>query len=267
MIPKVIHYCWFGDNSLSEDAKKYIDSWRKFCPDYKIIEWNENNFDVTENDYCREAYEAKKWAFVTDYVRLKVLYEYGGIYMDTDVEVCKNLDCLLKYEAVSGYESETSIPTGTLAACRGDEWIGMLLHDYDDRHFLQKDGSYDITTNVVTITRLTKEKYGLRLDGKRKVFGTNILILPFDYLCAKSFKTGIVEKTENTMTIHHFSGSWLTADVKKYDDVFKKNYKKLTWVPNEFMRMKTATILACYQLGGWYAVWKRFCESVFRIDS
>ena len=104
MIPKIIHYCWFGGNPLSDDAKRYIASWKKYCPDYEIREWNESNFDINENDYCREAYEQKKWAFVTDYVRLKALYEYGGIYMDTDVEVVKPLDPLLSYDALSGYE-------------------------------------------------------------------------------------------------------------------------------------------------------------------
>ena len=89
MIPKKIHYCWFGGNPLSEGAKKYIETWKKYCPDYEIIEWNENNFDVTQNQYCKEAYEAKKWAFVSDYARFWILYKYGGIYFDTDVEVIK----------------------------------------------------------------------------------------------------------------------------------------------------------------------------------
>lgn len=101
MIPKIIHYCWFGGNPLSEEAKYYISTWKKYCPDYEIREWNESNFDINENDYCREAYEKKKWAFVTDYVRLKALYEFGGVYMDTDVEVVKSLDPLLSYDALS----------------------------------------------------------------------------------------------------------------------------------------------------------------------
>lgn len=215
MIPNIIHYCWFGGKEKPEDVKQYIASWRKFCPDYEIKEWNESNFDLNENDYCREAYEAKKWAFVTDYVRLKALYEYGGFYMDTDVEVVKPLESLRKYDAVSGYESETSIPTGTMGACRGNEWIGVLLKDYDHRHFLQADGSYDITTNVVVITQLTKKKYGLNLNGQMLRFGHNMILLPFDYLCAKKFATGKIHRTENTYTIHHFKGSWL-SDEDKY---------------------------------------------------
>ena len=250
MINKKIHYCWFGGNPLSEQARNYIDTWRKYCPDYEIIEWNESNFDVNENAYCREAYEAKKWAFVTDYVRLKVLYEYGGIYMDTDVEVCKNLDPLLEYAAVSGYESKTSIQTGTMAACRGNEWIGMLLRDYDNRHFLKDDGSYVLTTNVKVITKLTQEKYRLYLDGSEKRFGDNNVILPFDYLCAKSYHTGAVTVTEKTYTIHHFTGSWLTDDDIKLRNYRRDITKRLSWIPVAKLRSKLAALVANWRVGG-----------------
>ena len=221
MIPRKIHYCWFGGKPLPDDVKKYIAGWRKYCPDYEIIEWNEKNFDINCNAYVREAYEAKKWAFVTDYVRLYALYRHGGIYMDTDVEVVKPLDDLLVYDAVSGYESETSIPTGTIAACRDNEWIGMLLRDYDDRHFISQDGKLDMTTNVKVITKLTVEKYGLQLDGNMKRFGNNMILLPFDYLCAKSYSTGKIIQTSDTYTIHHFTGSWLGDDEKKRDALRK----------------------------------------------
>ena len=222
MIPKKIHYCWFGGKDKPEDVRKYIASWKKYCPDYEIKEWNESNFDINENEYCREAYEAKKWAFVTDYVRLKALYEEGGFYMDTDVEVVKSLEPLRVFNAVSGYESQTHIPTGTMGSCRDNEWIGMLLHDYDHRHFLRKDGSYDLTTNVISITKLTVEKYNLKLRGQKLIFGGNMILLPFDYLCAKDNQTGKVNKTENTYTIHHFKGSWLSEE-SQYAQILKKN--------------------------------------------
>ena len=127
MIPKIIHYCWFGGQPLPEEVKKYIITWRRYCPDYEIRQWNEQNFDIIQNEYCREAYEAQKWAFVTDYVRLNVLYKYGGFYMDTDVEVCKSLENLRKYNAISGFESKTRIQTGVMGACLENEWIGFLL--------------------------------------------------------------------------------------------------------------------------------------------
>ena len=250
LIPKKIHYCWFGGNPLTEEAKKYIDTWKKYCSDYEIIEWNEKNFNIAENDYCREAYESKKWAFVTDYVRLKVLYEYGGIYMDTDVEVCKKLDKLLQYEAVSGYESKTCIPTGTMASCRGNEWIGMLLDNYKDRHFVREDGSYDLTTNVKVITKLTKEKYSIKFDGEKKIIGDNIAILPFEYLCAKSFQSGEVKKTENTLTIHHFAGSWVSDDVKKRHEIFQVYLQKLYWLPSDKIKIKMASLLSLFKHKG-----------------
>ena len=213
MIPKIIHCCWFGRNPLTEQAKYLISTWKKFCPDYEIRLWNEDNFNVNENAYCREAYAAKKWAFVSDYVRLKVLYEYGGIYMDTDVEVVKPLDELLKYDAFSGYETSTTIPTGTMGAVAKNEWIEFLLKDYDNRHFILPDGKLDMTTNVVTITNLTVQKYALKLDGTKKIFGNNMVILPFEYLCAKEYGTKKIVRTENTFTIHHFAGSWVSWNV------------------------------------------------------
>lgn len=219
MIPKKIHYCWFGGKELPEDVKKYIDTWKKYCPDYEIIEWNENNFDVTENQYCKEAYEAKKWAFVSDYARLKVLYENGGIYMDTDVEVCKSLDRFLKYDWFSGFESEDRIPTGTMGACWNSTVIKIFLDDYNDRHFIKNDGSFDLTTNVEVMTKLLKEKYKVQLNNTRQIFGDNNLLLPFDYLCAKSFFTGEINKTKNTYTIHHFKGTWKNKEDNIKDNV------------------------------------------------
>ena len=105
MIPKKIHYCWVGGNSKPPLVKKCIQSWKKYCPDYEIIEWNESNYDISKNIYMKQAYEAKKWAFVTDYMRLDIIYEHGGIYLDTDVELIKNIDDLLSNEAFAGIES------------------------------------------------------------------------------------------------------------------------------------------------------------------
>jgi len=227
MIPKIIHYCWFGGNPKPESVKKYIESWHKYCPDYEFREWNETNFDINENNYCKEAYEAKKWAFVTDYVRLKALYEYGGIYMDTDVEVIKSLDPLLKYDAFSGYESNTRILTGTMASCKQNEWIEMFLKNYDHRHFKDANGKLDLTTNVEVITQLTRERYQLNLDGTLKFFANNMVILPFDYLCAKDLSTGEIKKTVNTYTIHHFTSSWLPKETQEYKKLYQHYYQVL----------------------------------------
>lgn len=224
MIPKIIHYCWFGGKPLPDDVKKYIATWEKYCPDYAIKQWNENNFDVTENQYCQEAYKAKKWAFVSDYARLKVLYKYGGIYMDTDVEVVKNLDPLLQYRAFSGFESDRAIPTGTMGSVKGNEWIKVLLQDYEERQFLKPDGSYDLTTNVVRITEITEKEYGIHLNNTLQYFGDQMILFPFDYLCAKSFETGEIIQTNHTFTIHHFAGSWLSIEERSYLEIVR-NYE------------------------------------------
>ena len=224
MIPKKIHYCWFGGNPLPELAQKCIASWKKYLPEYEIKEWNESNFDVNSNVYVKEAYEAQKFAFVTDYVRLYAMYHEGGIYMDTDVEVLKPLDDLLQYEAVSGFESETQIPTGLMASREGYPFIKELLDDYTDIHFIRPDGSLDTTTNVTRITNHCL-KYGLQLNNTLQTIN-GFTFLPKDYLCPKSYMDGKIYLTENTYTIHHFAGSWL-SNVEKYTLLY---YKRLFFV-------------------------------------
>ena len=209
MIPKKIHYCWFGGNPLPESAKKYIETWKKYCPDYEIIEWNETNFDLNQNQYCKEAYEAKKWAFVSDYARLKVLYDNGGIYMDTDVEVAKPLDDLLQYNWFAGFEAEDRIQTGVIGAERKNDFIKLLLEDYTKRKFINSQNEYDLTTNVQVLTRKIKQNYRIQLNNTYQIFGNNYLLLPFDYLCCKDYLSGKIYKTEHSYTIHHFEGSWL----------------------------------------------------------
>lgn len=213
MIPKIIHCCWFGPKPISDQAKQYIKQWKTLNPDYEIIIWNENNFDYSSNRYATEAYGEGKWAFVTDYVRLKVLYDYGGIYMDTDVEALKPFDSILNCKAFSGFESDDRIPTGTMGAEPHNPWIKLLLDDYSSRSFYKADGSVDLTTNVSRITELTKQNYPIKLDNTLQDFG-DFVIFPFDYFCAKNINDGIVYATENTITIHHFAGSWTSGKKK-----------------------------------------------------
>jgi len=165
MIPKKIHYCWFGKNPMPKLAQKCINSWNKYCSDYEIICWNEDNFDINSNEYVKEAYENKKFAFVTDYVRLYALYNYGGVYMDTDVEVLKSLDKFLENEAFSGFENTEYVPTGIMASTKGNNVIKDLLDYYKDRHFIKEDGSFDLKTNTETITSIM-EKKGLNKNNK-----------------------------------------------------------------------------------------------------
>ena len=198
MIPKIIHYCWFGRGEKPELAVKCIESWKKCLPDYELKEWNEDNFDITQNQYVREAYENRKFAFVTDYVRLYALYHDGGVYMDTDVH----------HHAFSGFETDGNVPTGMMAAEKGSVWAKELLDQYTDRVFVQPDGSFDMTTNTTVITNYMLEK-GLVLNNKYQDFPGLCTMYPADYFCPKDHRTGKIRCSKNTVCIHHFAGSWL----------------------------------------------------------
>lgn len=211
MIPKTIHYCWFGGNELPPLATKCIKSWKKYCKGYKIIKWDESNFDIKSAPlYVRQAYETKKWAFVSDYVRLWAMVNYGGIYMDTDVEVIKPLDTFLRHKAFSGFEDEVNIPTGIMACEKSFALFNELLHYYDGALFIKEDGSIDITNNVEIITNMCLQ-IGLQQNNSFQILD-GFALYPNDYFCPKSYVDGVIRKTENTHTIHHFNSSWLSED-------------------------------------------------------
>lgn len=216
MIPKTIHYCWFGRGQKPEQAIKCIDSWKKYLPDYQLKEWNEDNFDITQNQYVREAYENRKFAFVTDYVRLYALFHEGGVYMDTDVETLGNYDAFLHHHAFSGFETDGNVPTGMMAAEKGSVWAKELLEQYNDRLFVQPDGSFDMTTNTHVITKYMIDK-GLVLNNTYQDFPGLCTMYPADYFCPKDHRTGKIHRTKNTVCIHHFAGSWLQH--KWYQDL------------------------------------------------
>lgn len=214
MIPKVIHYCWFGRGEMPKLAHICIESWKKYLPEYELHLWNEDSFDVNSNLYTKQAYESRKFAFVTDYVRLHALYHHGGIYMDTDVEVVKSMDYFLQFPAFSGFEDETNIPTGLMASAKGGNWVKYLLSFYDDRAFIRPDGTLNTLTNTATIGRMTKEM-GFVPNNQYQCVADEVHIFPKDYFCPKSQVTGKIELTDNTYCIHHFSGSWMPAKRKK----------------------------------------------------
>lgn len=216
MIPKVIHYCWFGGNPKPELALQCIESWKKFCPDYKIVEWNEEKFDIHSNPYVQEAYEVRKFAFVTDYVRLYAMFTEGGIYMDTDVMVLKNLDSYLKHSAFSGFESKTKIPTGIMAAEKGHPLISKLLDYYNDRHFLKDDKTCDMTTNVEIITSMLLPK-GFVPNGEYQEVD-NMAFYPQNVFCPEHKKLTNRKYMLDTATIHYFAGSWKSAKTKKREN-------------------------------------------------
>lgn len=207
MIPKTIHYCWFGRGEMPSLAKSCIASWEKFLPEYKIKQWNEDNFDLELFPYAKEAYSQRKFAFVTDVVRLYALYTEGGVYMDTDVEVLKPLDAFLTHPAFSGFEDEKNVPTGIMGAEKGSLWAKENLDYYIGRHFIKDDGSMDLTTNVTSITDYMV-RHGLQRNNTYQEFPGLAVMYPKEFFCPLNPRTRRIEKTENTATIHHFMGSW-----------------------------------------------------------
>lgn len=222
MIPKKIHYCWFGRGQMPELAMNCIQSWKKYLPDYEFVMWNEDNFDITSNRYVQEAYESRKYAFVTDYVRLYALYHHGGIYMDTDVEVMQPLDKFLEHGAFTGCEDDMMCVTGTMASEKGHKWIQKLLLDYNDRSFILPDGSFDKTPNTKVITDFTINEYGWLPKNKYQSLKDGLSIYPFEVFCAKEWRTGALRISEATYTVHHFSASWHTKT-----DKFKHKVRRL----------------------------------------
>lgn len=208
MIPKKIHYCWFGKNPLPKDVDSYIVTWKQFCPDYEIKEWNEQNFDVNMCKYTREAYQHKKWAFVSDVARVFALSHEGGIYLDTDVEIISSLDSLLCHKGFLGFEGSSHVATNIMACEKGNPVISYFLEEYKHRSFIKSDGTLDETTNVEGLTRLLVQREGLILNGERQslqdfeIYPTEVFS-PYDYL------TGKLHKTVDTKTIHWFSQSWI----------------------------------------------------------
>ena len=209
MIPKKIHYCWFGRGEKPKLAKKCIASWKKYCPDYEIIEWNEDNFDINTNEYTKWCYENKKYAFLSDYVRLLVVYRHGGIYFDTDVELVKNPDCLLKNQAFFGFESNEYVNTGVGF---GAEVESIIIRQMINEYAPLLDGKH----GVIGCPKLNTEalvKLGLKRDGSYQEFpwGT---VYPKEYFNPYESTTGVLNKTENTVSIHWYMGSCLTARQK-----------------------------------------------------
>lgn len=213
-IPKVIHYCWFGKGKLPALAEKCIKSWEKFCPDYKIVCHNEDNFDISQNRYAKEAYDAGKWAFASDYARLKVLYDEGGIYFDTDVELIKPIDELIEDGGYMGFDDNGVISTGLGFACeKGNELVGALLEDYDGISFKLPDGTFDLTPCPDRNTKVM-ESLGMDISNQNQVF-MGIHMLPEDYLCPMKYYTGKKKITKNTYSIHHFCASWTSSTAKR----------------------------------------------------
>ena len=215
MIPKTIHYCWFGRNPLPESAKKYIESWRRFFPDYEIKEWNEDNFDVNIIPYTRDAYKAKKYAFVSDYARFWILYHHGGIYFDTDVEVIRPMDDIIRQGAFMGFELDNVKSKKNIPAINPGLGIGSekgkliyeeILNNFKTLVFYLPNGTRNTFTMIPMVTRIMQEK-GLRLVDKMQAI-EGITVYPNDYFNPFDDITGVLRKTPNTRTIHWYAKTW-----------------------------------------------------------
>lgn len=208
MIPKTIHYCWFGGKALPKSALKCINSWKKFLPDYEIKEWNESNFDVNMVPYTAEAYAAKKYAFVSDFARFWILHQEGGVYFDTDVEVIRPMDDILQAGAFMGMENQESVAPGLgLAVEAGHPLYRWYLDYFSNKHFIPQQPS------MIPVLREKLQELGwLRELRIQAVEG--ITIYPPDYFCPQAMMGAPICLTENTRSIHHFDGTWLPWHVR-----------------------------------------------------
>lgn len=243
-IPRIIHYCWLGGKEKPQNVMKCIDSWKKYCPDYEIREWNEDNLDITANFYTKQAYDARAWGFVPDFLRLWIIYTYGGIYLDTDVQIVRSFDPLLNYPAFAGFEKGTADERGNyvnfgqgFGAEAGNEVIGSHMKIYNDLMYRLPDGSFNRIASPHYTTDIL-EKYGLnRKENKVQNLG-EIVVFPNDYFCPKSFATGMIQKTSNTFSIHQFDGSWYSEEEQEQRRQWEKAARRDYWLhlPNRLAR-------------------------------
>lgn len=222
MIPKIIHYCWFGNGELPEKDKKCIESWKKYCPDYEIKEWNESNYNIHKNKYMEQAYESKKWGFVSDYARLDIIYEHGGVYLDTDVEIIRNIDELLENHAFMGFEGGNFVAPGLgFGAEKESKIIGDIMHAiYDDKVFIKANGEIDLIPSPQMNTEYLVS-CGLKQNNSIQEI-EDLMVYPKEYFCPMDYDTGEINITEHTYSIHHYHASWKSKTERKCTEIARK---------------------------------------------
>jgi len=238
MIPKKIHYCWFGKRPLSKIAKKCIVSWKKYCPDYEIIQWNENNFDINYCNYSRQAYDAGKYAFVSDVARFYILVNHGGIYMDVDHEILKPIDYFLQCKAFCGLQAKAEIGLGILGCEKNFELFKEFLNEYNNIKFKKENGEFDITVVNLRFMEFCS-KYGfVKSDKLQNII--DLSIFPSEYFYATSFETYKTTITGNTYSNHHYIGSWCTPKMRVYSLLVKilgiNAVKKISNIKNKIIK-------------------------------
>lgn len=234
VIPKRIHYCWFGRHAIPKQNRIWMESWKKFCPDYEIIEWNENNYDITKNLYVRQAYKQGKWAFVSDYVRVDVIEQFGGVYLDTDVELLKEIDVFLKNEAFCGFEQKRFVNFGLgYGAVAHHEIVKALRDDYEERQFILSGGALNEKTCPQYQTELLT-KYGLKRNGQYQVLN-KITVYPEMILCGMSpLSFRISKHLDHTYAIHHYAASWHGQAFHNEKEVKRKFFDEMEQHDNSF---------------------------------
>ena len=237
MIPKIIHYCWFGGNPFPELAQKCIASWKKFLPDYEIKEWNESNYDVRKIPYIAQAYDAKKYAFVSDYARFDILYQYGGVYFDTDVEVIKDIRPIIERGAFIGIEKgrKPLLNAGLgIASPAASEIYKEILDSYANERFINQDGSLNLKTVVTRVSEIFARHGFVEEDRMQTVADTTIY--PIEYFCPKDCASRSLVITKNTYSIHHYDGSWCSRAQKTYgrQRSFLLQHFRAFWKPLAF---------------------------------
>lgn len=223
VIPKIIHYCWFGGQEMPDKNKRCIDSWQKICPDYEIKCWDEKNYDVSKNQYMYDAFLRGKWGFVPDYARLDIIYNYGGIYLDTDVELVKRPDKLLKYDGFMGFQRNYWIALGLgFGAKKGNELIRGLRDDYNAISFINKDGDLNLTAAPYYQTLYLKKRK-IKCNNEIQYIDNNIIV-PTDWFDPQSYDGGTIKTTKNTISVHHYDESWVDnkhKNIEKYREIEK----------------------------------------------
>lgn len=236
-IPKIIHYCWLSNDPFPKDIAAYMDSWKSVLPDYEFMLWDLNKDNVGEKLWVKQAFKAKKYAYAADYIRIYALHEYGGIYLDTDVEVIKNFDDLLHLPYFAGTEGDNWIEAAILGAEKGADWLKDIL-SYFNKPFINSDGSYAMITLPQVMNSIIEKKRQINVAGRKEIFESidqyyqsHFYLFEEDFFSPKNMGTGIIKKTNNTYAIHHFAMSWIPSN-KKFIPNLKRKMMKLFGVNN-----------------------------------
>ncbi len=254
-IPKIIHYVWLGGGEKPQSFVEFLKGWKALCPDYEIREWNESNVEFSESPYAAQAYAHKKYGFASDYIRAKALYEFGGIYLDTDVGMEQSFDALLDNDFFISFENNIYLETAIIGCIPKHPLVKKVRDLYLTHPFQKKNGKLDLTPNPPIWTWFLREQYGLKLNNKTQtltdVTGENeqtVTVYSKDYFSPLNYTTKKLKKTENTHTVHYFSATWFSDGMKVGEKALRAVYYAFTpkafdlftllWVKSIFKRLK-----------------------------